>query len=346
MKAAYIKVPFKVLLREVPVPEIGANEVLVRVAACGVCGSDLHLGRDLAKEDWLPIGHEFCGLVEKVGAAVTRWQPGDPVIDENHTSLATSAAAKNGELANCTDLYITMNDSCMAEFVRTHELALHRNPGLSPGEGALAEPLTVALDLIESGGMPLGGDVAVFGGGTIGLMAARLARLRGARKVVLSQPSHSKARVELARELGVDRVVHPDREDAVQAFRAECPSGYDRVFVTAPVRTIPEAIPISRFGAIICFNGVDNANPLISFDANEFHYKRLQLRGIHSLPNLRFPMAIDLLARKAIDGRRFISHTFPLEEAQEAVSTAAFDKERALKVMVLIGGVKPPVARV
>jgi L-iditol 2-dehydrogenase len=338
MKAAYIKVPFKVQLREIPVPEIGPNEVLVRVSACGVCGSDLHLGRDLAKEEWLPIGHEFCGVVEKVGAAVTRWKPGDPVIDENHTSLASSAAAKNGELAHCTQLYITMNAPCMAEFVKTHELALHRNPGLGPAEAALAEPLTVALDLIESGGIPLGGSVAVFGGGTIGLLAARLALLRGAGKVVLSQPSHSKARTALALEMGVRRVVHPDLENPVPAFRAECSGGYDRVFVTAPVRTIPDAIPISRFGAIVCFDGVDNANPVISFDANEFHYKRLQLRGIHSIPNLRFPMAIDLLARKVIDSRRFISHTFPLEKAQEAVSTAAFDKEHALKVVVLMGG--------
>jgi L-iditol 2-dehydrogenase len=338
MKAAYIRVPFKVQLRELPVPEPGPEEVLVRVSACGVCGSDLHLGRELAKTEWMPIGHEFCGVVERVGSAVTRWKPGDPVIDENHTSLATSTAAKNGELVNCTDLYITMNDACMADFVRTHQLALHRNPGLSPSEGALTEPLTVALDLVESGGIPLGGNVAVFGGGTIGLMAARLARLRGARKVVLSQPSHSKARIALAQNLGVDRVVKPDQEEAVEAFCAECPGGYDRVFVTAPVKTIPDTIPISRFGAIICYDGVDYTNPVISFNANEFHFKRLQLRGIHSIPNLRYPMAIDLLARKVIDARQFISHTFSLNQTQEAMNTAAFDKENALKIIVLMKG--------
>jgi threonine dehydrogenase-like Zn-dependent dehydrogenase len=76
----------------------------------------------------------------------------------------------------------------------------------------------------------------------------------------------------------------------------------------------------------------------VCFDANQFHYKRLQLRGIHSLPNRRFPMAIDLLARRVIDGRQFVSQTFALEKAQEALSTAAFDKEQALKVMVVMEG--------
>jgi L-iditol 2-dehydrogenase len=337
MRAAFIRVPFEVQLREVPIPDLGPEEVLVRVSACGVCGSDLHLGRDLAKAEWLPIGHEFCGVVERIGTAVTRFQPGDRVIDENHTSLGISAAAKNGEPVNGTDLYITMNDACMADYVKTHQLALHANPGLNPVEGALAEPLTVALDLIESGGVPLGADVAVFGGGTIGLMAARLARLRGARKVVLSQPSHSKARIALARRLGVDRVIHPDLESAVEAFKAECPEGYERVFVTAPVKTIPEAIPICRFGAVICYDGVDHSNPIISFNANEFHFKRLQLRGIHSLPNLRFPMAIDLLHRKVIEAGDFVSHVYRFEEAAQAVRTAAFDKENAIKVMVVMG---------
>jgi L-iditol 2-dehydrogenase len=338
MKAAYIRVPFKVTLREVPLPELAAEEVLVRVSACGICGTDLHLGRDLAKTDWMPIGHEICGVVDKVGPAVTRWKPGEPVIVENHTSLATSTAAKNGEIVNCTGLYVTMNEPCLADFVKTHQMALHRNPGLSPSEGAFVEPLTVALDLIESGGIPLGGDVAVFGGGTIGLLAARLAKLHGAGKVVLSQPSRSKARIALAGKLDVDRVVHPDLENAVEAFRAECPEGYQRVFVTAPVKTLPDAIPISRFGAIICYDGIDYANPVISFNANEFHFKRLQLRGIHSIPNLRYPLAIDLLRRKVIDSRQFISHTFPFRHVQEAINTAAFDKANVLKVVVLMEG--------
>lgn len=338
MKAAYVKVPFEVDLREVPVPEIGVDEVLVKVSACGVCGTDLHFGRALAKEDAMPLGHEFCGVVAKVGSNVTRFKPGDEVIVENHTSLGTSDACKNGEIVYCTDLYISMNDPCMADYAKTHHLALHKNPGLTPVEAALAEPLTVALDVIEEGGIPLGSNVAIFGGGPIGLMALKLAKTKGVRKVVLTQPSHSKARIALAKKLGADQVFSPDQVNIVDALKEECPEGFDRVFITAPPRVIPDAFEITRFGAIITFNGIEFDNGIITFDANAFHFKRLQLRATHSIPNLRYPIAIDLLKRKVINADDFVTHTFPLSEVGKALKIAETDKEHVIKVVILIEG--------
>ncbi|MBD3323164.1 alcohol dehydrogenase catalytic domain-containing protein, partial [candidate division KSB3 bacterium] len=334
MKAAYVKVPFEVEVREIPVPELGPEEVLVKVSACGVCGTDLHLGRDLAKEEAMPLGHEFCGVVANVGSSVTRFQPGDEVIVENHTSLGTSNACKNGEIVYCTDLYVSMDAPCMAEYVKTHHLALHPNPGLTPAEGALAEPLTVALDLIEEGGIPLGSHVAIFGGGPIGLMAVKLAKIKGAARVALTQHSHSAARIALGRALGAAPVVFPDTQDVVESLKAVCPDGFDRVFITAPPRAIPDAFEITRFGAIITFNGIDFDNGMISFDANAFHFKRLQLRATHSIPNLRYPMAIDLLKRKVIDAREFVTHEFPFSDVEHALRTAETDKAHVIKVMV------------
>ncbi|MDY0094030.1 MAG: alcohol dehydrogenase catalytic domain-containing protein [Candidatus Vecturithrix sp.] len=336
MRAAYVRVPFQVELRDIPIPEIGPEEVLVKVLACGICGTDLHFGRTSAKEEALPLGHEFCGVVAKVGANVTRFAPGDEVIVENHTSLGTSTACKNGEIVYCTDLYISMNDPCMADYIKTHHLALHKNPGLTPVEATLAEPLTVALDVIEEGGIPIGSNVAIFGGGPIGLMALKLAKIKGARKVVLTQSSHSKARIALAHKLGADQVFCPDQVNIVEALRAECPEGFDRVFITAPPRTIPDAFEITRFGAIITYNGIDFDNGMISFDANAFHFKRLQLRATHSIPNLRYPIAIDLIKRKVIDVTDFVSHTFPLSEAGRALQIAETDKEHAIKVVVVL----------
>jgi L-iditol 2-dehydrogenase len=338
MKAAYVKVPFEVELRESPVPEIGPDEVLVKVSACGICGTDLHFGRDAAKEEAMPLGHEFCGVVAEVGSSVTRFTPGDEVIVENHTSLGTSDACKNGEIVYCTDLYISMNAACMADYVKTHHLALHKNPGLTPIEGTLAEPLTVALDLIEEGGIPIGSNVAIFGGGPIGLMALKLAKIKGARKIVLTQPSHSKARIALAKKLGADKVFSPDQVNIIAALKAECPEGFDRVFITAPPRAIPDAFEITRFGAIITFNGIDFDNGMLTFDANAFHFKRLQLRATHSIPNLRYPIAIDLLKRKVIDAKDFVTHTFPLSEVGKALKLAETDKEHVIKVIILMEG--------
>ena len=336
MKAAYVRVPFRVELRELPVPEPGFDEVLVRVSACGVCGTDLHYARDEARREALPLGHEFCGLVEKTGPGVDGFRPGDPVIVENHTALGRSAAAKNGDLVNSTDLYISMEQPCLAEFVKTHRLALHRNPNLPPAAAAIAEPLTVALDLVESSDIGLNSRVAIFGAGPIGLMALALVRRKGAARVVVSQPSHSKARIALARKLGADRVIESDREDLQAALKEECPQGFDRMLVTAPPAAIPAAIEAARFGGIVTFNGISFANPEVRFDANAFHFKRLQLRATHSIPNLRFPMAIELLERRWIDAADFVTHTFPLQEAGRALKTAETDKETVIKVVVTV----------
>jgi L-iditol 2-dehydrogenase len=337
MKAAYVRVPFRTELRDIPVPEPGVDEVLVRVSACGVCGTDLHNARDQARLEAVPLGHEFCGAVEKTGPGVADFRPGEKVIVENHTALARSAAAKNGELANSTDLYITMGQPCMAEFVRTHVMALHRSRSLSVTEAAIAEPLTVALDLVESSDIPLGGKVAIVGAGPIGLMALALVKLKGAAKAVIAQHSHSRARIELARKLGADRVVASDQEDLAGSLRSECPEGFDRILVTAPPAVIPAVLGSVRFGGIVTFNGISYADSRISFDANDFHFQRLQLRATHSIPNLRFPMAIDLLERKAIDARDFVTHTFPLERVQEALLAAENDKAKAIKVIVSVG---------
>jgi L-iditol 2-dehydrogenase len=334
MKAAYVKVPFRVEMRDVPVPAIGPDEVLVRVAACGICGTDLHFARDLAEDKPMPLGHEFVGSVEATGANARGFVRGTPVIVENHTYCGVCEHCKNGEPIYCTNLYISMNEPNLAEFVKTHARALHPYEGLTTAQACLAEPLTVALDLVEEGGIPNSSDVAVFGPGPIGLMAVRLAKLKGARRVFLVGRSHSKARLELGVRLGADTVIETDREDAVGEILKTVPRGVDRVFVTSPPKTIPDAMKIARFGAVIVYNGIDFRYPTISFDANEFHFKRLSLKATHSIPNLRFPIAIDLLRRKAVDPDLFISHTFDFADLPEALRTAEQDKNNVVKVMV------------
>jgi L-iditol 2-dehydrogenase len=334
MKAAYVTVPFQVEIRDIPVPDVGPEEVLIRVAACGICGTDLHFARDLAKEDPMPLGHEFVGVVEKTGSNSGEFSPGDSVIVENHTSCGVCAACKNGEPVYCTNLTVIMEQPCLAEFVLAPKRSLIRYDGLSAEEACLAEPLTVALDLVEEGGVPLGSNVAVFGPGTIGLMAAKLAKDKGARKVILTGRSHSRARLETGKKLGVDRIVQVDKENLAELVKQEAPEGLERIFITSPPKSIPGAFDIARFGAVIVFNGIDFDDPMITFDANAFHFKRLQLRATHSIPNLRFPLAIDLLRRKAINPDLFISHRFPFSDLPNAMKTAEEDKEHVVKAMI------------
>ncbi len=127
MRAAYVRVPFQVELRDIPIPEIGPEEVLVKVLACGICGTDLHFGRTSAKEEALPLGHEFCGVVAKVGAHVTRFAPGDEVIVENHTSLGTSTACKRGEIVYAP-ISISAERSLQADLYKNAPSGVTQNP--------------------------------------------------------------------------------------------------------------------------------------------------------------------------------------------------------------------------
>ncbi|MBM4043607.1 MAG: zinc-binding dehydrogenase [Planctomycetes bacterium] len=335
MRAAFVQVPLGVTLKDVEPPKLGAEEVRVRVQMCGVCGTDIHFALDLAVDAPMPLGHEVCGEIAELGVAVREYRIGQRVIVENHTYCGRCAQCKDGNVVHCTTLHKTMHQAGMAETMVAHRSQLHPYEGLSAEAAALAEPLTVALDVTEACDLPLNANVVVFGPGPIGLMAVRLAKLKGARQVTLVGPSHSKARLALGQRLGADAVLHSDKDDIVTEVKKAFPNGVDRCIVTSPPQTILRALRICRFGGIVAFNGIKfGEGSKITFDANEFHFLRLQLRATHSIPNLRFPTAIDLLARGVFRAEDFVTHRLPLSRVAEAMQTAARDKENVIKVMV------------
>jgi L-iditol 2-dehydrogenase len=150
-------------------------------------------------------------------------------------------------------------------------------------------------------------------------MLTRLAKLRGARRVILTCSNRSTRRgcrrLEAGLQMGADVILGEAEDDIPAAIRALVPQGVDRVLVTAPPRTLPLAFEIARFGAIVGLIGIEfGGAETITFDANAFHFKKLQLRASHAIPNHYFPKATDLLSRRAIDADLLISHTFSLEE--------------------------------
>jgi L-iditol 2-dehydrogenase len=169
-------------------------------------------------------------------------------------------------------------------------------------------------------------------------MIAKLAFVRGASAVYLIGHAHSRARWEAAARIGVTDCVHDDRQDVIAYFREREPKGLDRVLVTAPPSVVADAAQICRFGGIIAYNGIKfGGAETIQLDGNAFHFKRLQLRGVHSIPNLGWPQAIELLAKRVIDPDLFISHVYPFSQVPEAVQFAATARSETIKVMVDFG---------
>ena len=335
MKAAYIKTPYQVEIREVALREIKEDEVLVKVKACGICGTDVSSIAHNALE-WEPVGHEISGVVEQLGALVNGLGVGDTVTFETSTFCRVCENCRNGryDLCNSGATFWLKGTMGFADYIIVPMECVVKYEGLSFAAATLIEPLGVALDLVYTADVKLNDDVLVVGLGPIGLMAIRLAKLMGARKIYAAVRSHSTRRAELAKQFGADEVLFTD----VKALTEYCfeKEGVDKILITAPPMTIPEALKVANVGAIIAFLGIEyGVGATISFDANDFHFKKMQLRGAFASPALYFPRCIDLLKSGAIDADALISHTFKLGELEQAFIKLRDEKATAVKMVMI-----------
>ena len=333
MKFAYLNAPFAVEIRDVPLGPVGEDDVLLRVKACGVCGSDINNGYN--RTEFKPFGHEISGIVEQVGSHVTNVKVGDRVAVESSSFCGDCAACRNGHVELCTNKSLfapQYNGFAEAIVAKAHTLV--KFDGLSFEEAAVLEPFGVAMDLAMVTDVQLGDHVVVMGAGPIGILAVRLAKLRGAAKVKVCAHSHSLRRIQLARQYGADEIIETDKitvQDALQGTPVQ------RIMVTTPPQTIADAVDIASFGAIICAIGIakDEQSSLCALNINRMHFKRLQLRFSHATPALFFPQCNELIKAGLVDVKSLISHTFPLDRMQEAMRLCRDDKANVVKVLMV-----------
>lgn len=342
MRSLWGKAPFQFQMRELPDPVPGPGEVVVKVVACGICGTDLHFLRH--NDDWTPLGHEVAGVISAVGSGVEQWHGGETVIVENHAGCGVCNECKNGRALYCRNLTTYMDDRAgFADLlrVRADMVQAYDSSTLSPVQAALAEPLTVGLDLLQRADPDLNDEVAVFGPGSIGLMTVRLAKLRGARRVILTGSNRStvrgRRRLEVGKMMGADLVLAEAEDDLPGEIRRAAPLGLDRVLVTAPPRTLPLAFEIARFGAVIGLIGIEMGQGTnVTIDVNAFHFKKLQLRASHAIPNHYFPMALDLLARRVVDPDCLVSNVFPVDQYAAAFEALTDPGQPGIKVVMTL----------
>lgn len=333
MKKSFLKSSGNVELREVPTPVPEDRQVLVRVAAVGVCGSDLQTAQRAS--DWEPWGHEFSGTVVAAGERVERLKAGDRVVWVPVLPCGQCRRCLAGNTMMC--LHMRANP-CQgaAEFYCDEEDFFLPYEGVTPVEAALAEPLTVAIDAVAEAGVSLGDEVLVLGAGAIGLMAAKVAQLRGARRVLAADLSESVAKLETARRWGCE-ILETDREDLASAVRAVAPDGVDAVVLTAPPALLPTAIEACAFGATVALIGTAHGGgENVTLNVNRFHFRNIRLQGANNCPVLRFPLAFDLMKRKAIEVSELVSHTFPLAQAQAAFDLTLKRRGEIVKAVLLL----------
>ena len=340
MRAARFQGTGAIGLRECPTPQPTADRARVRIAFCGVCGSDLHRFRGDLPLITVTPGHELSGVVDAVGPDVSSLRVGDQVAVEPLVPCRACRYCHSGHHQLCprAEFLAADVDGGFAEYVVLPELMLHRlPPTVSLARAALAEPLAVALHALRLGGVGRGSTVCLLGAGTIGLLVLQAARASGAGRVFITASRPHQA--ELARRLGADAVVDSGAHVAEDMLRLTDGEGADAVIETvgghAP--TPAQAVDVARRrGRVVVVGAFATPQP---FDFRTLVMKELTLVGSHTYdfgPDLRrdFEVARSLIATGAVNLDRFVDRQFPLSRIDEAFQAALHKRDGLVKALV------------
>lgn len=338
MKAAVYHGKEDIRIEEIPVPEIQDNEVLIKIHYCGVCGTDVHIyhgdGGSFEVNPPLVPGHEFSGIVEKVGAKVTHVKPGDHVSGDPNVMCGSCYFCKNKMEQFCTsNIGIgTTADGGFAEYVAMRASHVFKVPDhVDLMAAAMAEPTSCCVHGIDLCGIKQGDTVLVLGGGPIGIIAMQMAKNCGASKVILSEPVAEKR--ELALKLGADAVVNP-LETNVEQFLAELTPNVNCVIeCVGNTRTQMDAIRFAGKCATVMFFGLVGPEDEITVKPDVIFKKELKITSSFINP-YAYSRAIDILASGKLDVTSIITHVVPLEELPNVFKDPAY--RRSGKVMVKI----------
>lgn len=331
MKAAF-KRGREVCLKDIELRPLTPREIRVRIAACGICGTDLHLDPAQADQE-SAFGHEMAGVVAEMGCGVTELQIGQQVVIESATPCGFCERCKNARQELCTDIqsFFYTGYFGFAEEAIMPAITAIPCADLPPDIACLSEPLGVAIDLVRLADIRPDSNVLLLGPGPIGLMALALVKRMGARRVFLSAFKKETARVEVARQFGVDEIFDPSETPLPQV---DFGCAIDRILVTTPPPTLQDTFAVACKGGVISFIGIGHGDAAFChFDANAFHFKKLQLRASFASPALFTPLALQYLREGVVNGPALISHRFPLDQIAEAMAVAR-DPSQAVKVIV------------
>ncbi|MGV3549007.1 zinc-dependent alcohol dehydrogenase family protein [Rhizobium sp.] len=340
MRALRLESVGKLFVRQVDKPVPGADDLLVRVEACGICGTDRHLFLgEFPSKPPVTIGHEFSGIVEAIGSDVSGFKVGDRVTGDPNIACGRCPQCAAGRVNLCRNLVAIgiHRDGGMADYVRLPQKQAFALPaGLGPLHGAFCEPLACCLHGIDLADIRDGASVVVLGGGVIGLLTEQLARLAGATTVILS--TRQEAKRQLAETLGATATVDPSSSDIVDAISGPSglvPGGADVVIECAGVpETMRQAAPLAKAGGTVVILGVMPQGMKMEIEPFDILFRELKVIGSFLNP-FTHRRAADLIASGAIRVADLITRTVTLDGAVDAIREPAMPGE--VRVLVVPG---------
>lgn len=345
MRAAVLRGWNDLAVEEVPVPDPAPGEVLLRVRACGLCGTDLKMVHGAFEaRGWPPslpfvMGHEWSGEVAALGDGLDDLDlaVGDKVVAENHIGCGRCPMCRSGRYNLCEKagtpgyrLYGHTAPGALAEYAVRPAPMLHRLPeDTSPLEGALVNQGSLTVHALRRVGFLPGSTAAIFGPGLLGLLTAAVARASGASQLVMVGRG---SRLDLAIRMGCDEVLDYEQEDPVEGLRARTGGrGVDYVFDCTGNPSVPaQAIGAVRRGGKIALLGLTGGKPS-EIDIDRLTLDELDLLGIRSSPNA-YPAMIALMRSGAVDLSPLVDSVYTLDDVGAAFE--ALENRTAIRPIV------------
>ena len=338
MKIARLQEPLKMEVETLEKPTIGPDEVLLKVAACGVCGTDVEAYQGKVPRGWtitypFRMGHEVAGTVVEVGENVTSVKPGDRVVPDGRLICGFCYYCRRGMFSACENQGYFSGG--LAQYSNYPFQNLTKIPdGVSMEEAAFAEPLGCVINGQSKLEVPFGSVAVVIGDGPIGLLHIQLLRHQGAFTVMVGLLEH---RLAVARKLGANVVIDAGREDVEQIVKEVSDGRGADIVVNAvgKASVLKQAIDLAgRRGQVLYFAAT--LEPTIELDLDLIHYKELRLIGSYDSIVAQYEQALAMINAGIIDVKALISHRLPLEEVQAGYELAR--KQEGLKVLIIHEG--------
>lgn len=329
---------------EIDMPVAEADQVIVKIEYCGICGSDMHffqngaIGSRKAPKDFV-LGHESAGTVVEVGKNVTNLKIGDRVALEPGIPCGKCEYCRSGKYNLCPDVHFLAaakpptNGALRKYFAYPAQWCFKLPDNVSTIEGTMIEPLAVGMHAARRGGVELGKTVLIIGVGTIGYMTMLACKAMGASKVIVSDTLEN--RLKLASEHGADEVINVKTEDAVQrVMDITDGEGCDIVFETAgnPYTLASVWKYVKTAGVIV---NVGNASGEIPFVFGELARKEADIISVWRYRNM-YPLAIEAVKTGKIDLKHIEPVIFPFDKSEEAFKYAFEKRSEVLKTIIKV----------
>lgn len=337
MKAAIVISPKKLEICEVPMPEIkNEDDVLVKVKAAGVCGSDIHVYHGTNPVATYPriIGHEFAGEVVTVGTGVSDLASGDHVVIDPVINCGTCYPCSIGRPNVCSKLQVrgAHTDGGFQEYVAIPRQYIHKiSKDISWEEAALVEPFTISAQVVARAEVKANDTVFIMGAGPIGLCILQAVKRIGAKCFISDLVDQ---RLQLAKEMGADLTVNASRQDINEVIMSETggvgvPVVIDAVCIP---QTFEQAVKIATpAGRVVLLGLTLKPSQIAQLDIMK---RELDVRGSR-LSNKRFPEVIEWFSNKEINAQMLISHVFHFSDIQKAIEQVENHPDETFKVVLI-----------